>query len=81
MECWDMWKISFRQKNTEELKVEERRCLEQRGSSVLLDQNIRRTQILNTAQTLSGVEMVCWWQNEEGFGRICTEREYESWVV
>lgn len=28
-----------------------------------------------------GVEMVCWWQNEEGFGRICTEREYESWVV
>lgn len=49
-----MWRISFWQKNIEELKVEERRCLEQRGPSVLLDQNIRKTQILNTAQTLSG---------------------------
>lgn len=44
-----MWRISFWQKNVEEWKVEERRCLEQRGPSVLLDQNI-----LNTAQTLSG---------------------------
>lgn len=60
------------------MKVEERKCLERRGPSILLAQNIR-TQTLYAAWMLSGVETVCWWQNEEGgFGRSCPERRTQK---